>query len=215
MIFPDLFSTSNFTMTISYGRCCWCLYFFFCFQLNRPTSFTTSSASELNGFVDNQLPNVYSASFAHPDSEKDPTLSTSNKSPRKDTLQTISFKPKENQIGPSTTPSISQPKTASETKSHDQTSATSSKIVSAADLVSNKNDSVSRNFSFDNKEIELLKNRRVSLCVPGSEHDPHPPETRRASSPFTNGGTELLIGPHEENRLKTTAIIEDSRRSSG
>ena len=77
-------------------------------------------------------------------------------------------------------------------------------------------DSFSRNFSFENKEIESLKNRRVSLCVPGSaDSDSHLQETRRASSPFTNGGTELLIGPpHDEHRLKTTAIIEDSRRSS-
>lgn len=72
----------------------------------------------------------------------------------------------------------------------------------------------SRNFSFDNKEIVSAKNRRVSLCVSDTfEHEPTLLETRRASSPFTNGGTELLIGPHDECRLKTTAIVEGSRRS--
>ncbi len=189
------------------------IFFKFLLQLNRPTSFTSSPTSELNGFVDsNQLPSVYSASLNHPEESSQ----KGSKSPRKDSLPTISFKPRENQIsGPhSIAPSASNSKTvpiADDKVTHEAKSIDSGpkKADSCA-----KTDVVSRNFALDNKELELLKNRRVSLCVPGTEPDGPLLETRRASSPFTNGGTELLIGPHDEHRLKTTAVIEDSRRSS-
>lgn len=168
-------------------------------QLNRPTSFTSPSSSELNGFVDNrELPSVYSATLSHPNSEKEP-IQIANKSPRKDSFPSISFKPKENQIP---TP-VHNSKTLAPVSTSDQISRK---------FISQKNSS----FPFDSQEIELLKNRRVSLCVPAVEHDTqnYSLETRRASSPFTNGGTELLIRPHDEHCLKTTAIIEDTKKNN-
>lgn len=171
------------------------------FQLNRPTSFASSSASELNGFVDNrQLPAVYTTTVNHTDSEKD-TEQESSKSSFNQSL------PKSENQTPSV--SVTHAKPTPSVELSDKVTTSGSKSSEAKSI-----DSFSRNFSFDNKEIESLKNRRVSLCVPSAESDNYS-ETRRASSPFTNGGTELLIGPpHDEHRLKTTAIIEDSRRSS-
>lgn len=168
-----------------------------CSQLNRPTSFATSSNSELNGFIDaNQLPSVYSASLTAPTSDKE----ASDRSPRKDGPPTISFKPKDTSSATSATANSKPAVSISATKA-----ATSAKSVDAS--------AANRNLSFD-KEIESLKSRRVSLCVPGvAEREARSLETRRASSPFENGGKELLIGPYDEHRLKTTAIIEESRRS--
>lgn len=194
--------------------------FFFLLQLNRPTSFASSSTSELNGFVDNnQLSSVFTASLNPPSTDKD----SSSKSPHKEAFTSISFKLKENQISASpnsnskySSPVNRVPPTTTELKSPNVDSATNSSVSAN---VSAKTDVTSprigsRNFSFDNKEIVSVKNRRVSLCVSDTlEHEPTLLETRRASSPFTNGGTELLIGPHDECRLKTTAIIEGLRRS--
>ncbi|XP_065214129.1 protein PALS1 isoform X2 [Planococcus citri] len=184
-----------------------------CQQLNRPTSFASSSASDLNGFVDNrQQPSIYAASLIHTDSEKDTTDPDSSRSSHN---QSVPLKFGDTSSGGST--SYSRPKSATAELSSSSKVASESKpseVKSSDSLV--KSEPFARNFSFDNQEIESLKNRRVSLCVPGSaDSDSHLQETRRASSPFTNGGTELLIGPpNDEHRLKTTAIIEDSRRSS-
>ncbi|XP_065158298.1 protein PALS1 isoform X3 [Atheta coriaria] len=47
-------------------------------------------------------------------------------------------------------------------------------------------------------DVRKLDDRRASL------------DDRRASSPFQNGRTELLIGAEDNNKLKTTAIIENN-----
>lgn len=38
---------------------------------------------------------------------------------------------------------------------------------------------------------------------------------RRASSPFQNGRTELLIGAEDNNKLKTTAVVESNNNKLG
>lgn len=177
-------------------------------QLNRPTSFASSSTSELNGFVDNR-PSVYTTSVNHADSDRDLDQDSSQSLDKELILQVPR---KENQI----------PATSSKSAAHSAPAAPVSSELSETSVTRNSTidsgKSSENAFSVNNKEIELLKNRRVSLCVPSAaaaESDNHSLENRRASSPFTNGGTELLIGPPpEEHRLKTTAIIEDSRRSS-
>lgn len=55
---------------------------------------------------------------------------------------------------------------------------------------------------------ETLKNRESPTQLKGRLTD------RRGSSPFQNGRTELLIGT-EDNKFKTTAIVESNNNKLG
>ncbi|KAJ1522795.1 hypothetical protein ONE63_001951 [Megalurothrips usitatus] len=69
----------------------------------------------------------------------------------------------------------------------------------------------SQGASFDDTdapEVELKQDLDAVVQQQQQQQQQQQREDRRASSPFTNGRTELLIGDHEGHRMRTTALVE-------